>query len=378
MSLPGDGEPAKDVLPARLRTRATELFGVAHPIVQTGMGWVSTAKLTAATANAGGLGIVAAAPMTFDQMVVAIDAVRAATDKPFGVNLRTDAADIDKRVRHLISAGVRVASFAQAPNEATVKTLKDAGLVVMPTVGAPRHAEKVAAWGVDAVICQGAEGGGHTGIIPTALLLPAVLDTVDIPVIAAGGFVDGRGVAAALTWGAAGVAMGTRFLLTSDSEVPEHVKARYLQAKLQDTVVTTAIDGAPQRVIRTDVIDRLEKARLLAFPKAAANALRFRKLTGTPMRELLVEGWRMKKNQGLTYAQVAMAANAAMLTKATMVDGNLDVGIMPTGQAVGRIADLPSCAELIGRIVEEAEATLMRAEQLLVRGGSIHTGEASA
>lgn len=344
-----------------LATRATELFGCRHPVVQTGMGWVSTAKLTAATCNAGGLGIIAAAPMTFEQMVAAIDGVRAATDAPFGVNLRTDAADIDRRVKHLIVAGVRLASFAQAPGEATVKTLKDAGVVVMPTIGAPRHAEKVAAWGVDAVICQGAEGGGHTGVIPTSLLLPAVLDTVDIPVIAAGGFVDGRGLAAALTWGASGVAMGTRFLLTSDSEVPDHVKARYLEARLQDTVVTTAIDGAPQRVIRTPMVDRLERAKLLAFPKAAANALRFRRLTGTSMRDLVAEGLRMRKSQELSWSELAMAANAPMLTKATMVDGRADVGIMPTGQGTGWIDDLPSCRELVDRVVAEAVDTLARA-----------------
>ncbi len=211
----------------RLRTRATDLFGVQYPIVQTGMGWVANAKLTAATANAGGLGIIAAAPMTFPQMQEAIAQVQAATDKPFGVNLRTDAVDINERVDYVIKAKVRVASFAQAPGEAVVKKLKDAGVVVMPTIGARRHAEKVAAWGVDAVIAQGAEGGGHTGVVPTSILVPQVLDAVDIPVLVAGGIYDGRGLAAALAYGADGVAMGTRFLLSADSSVPDHVKKIY-------------------------------------------------------------------------------------------------------------------------------------------------------
>lgn len=348
----------------RLRTRAADLFGVRYPVVQTGMGWVAGSRLTAATANAGGLGIIAAAPMTYDQMVQAIAEVADATSSPFGVNLRTDATDIDKRVDHLIKVGkakgVRVASFAQAPGEATVKKLKDAGLVVMPTIGAPRHAEKVAEWGVDAVIAQGAEGGGHTGVIPTSLLIPSVVDTVDIPVIAAGGIFDGRGLAAALAFGAEGVAMGTRFLLSADSDVPESVKSIYLQTALNGTVVTTAIDGAPQRVIRTELIDRLEKAKALAFPKALANALRFRKLTGTSYRDLLSEGLAMKRSQDLSWSQLAMAANAPMLTKATMVDGHPEVGILPTGQNVGVIGELPTCQELIDRVMAEATATLDR------------------
>jgi NAD(P)H-dependent flavin oxidoreductase YrpB (nitropropane dioxygenase family) len=338
----------------RFRTRVTELLGCRVPIVQTGMGWVSGARLTAATCNAGGFGIIAAAPMTFDQMVQAIDEVRAATDAPFGVNLRTDADDIMARVDHLIAQKVPVASFAQAPGEKIVDRLKSAGVVVIPTIGAPRHAEKVAAWGVDAVIAQGQEGGGHTGYIPTSLLIPSVCDAVDIPVIAAGGIFDGRGLVAAMAFGAEGVAMGTRFLLTADSEVPDAVKQIYLQTALTGTVVTTAIDGAPQRVIRTEMVDRLERAKLLSFPKAAANALRFRKLTGMGSRQLLREGLRMRKSQELSWSQLAMAANAPMMTKATMVDGHPEVGIMPTGQGVGVITELPTCAELIERVMAEA------------------------
>jgi NAD(P)H-dependent flavin oxidoreductase YrpB (nitropropane dioxygenase family) len=344
----------------RLQTRITKLFGVSYPIVQTGMGWVATPTLTAATSNAGGLGIIAAAPMTFPQMQQAIAQVQASTDKPFGVNLRTDAVDIDARVDHLIKAKVKVASFAQAPGEAVVKKLKDAGIVVMPTIGARRHAEKVAAWGVDAVIAQGAEGGGHTGVVPTSILVPQVLDAVDIPVLAAGGIFDGRGLAAMLAYGADGVAMGTRFLLTKDSSVPDHVKAIYLQTPVTGTLVTKAIDGAPQRVIRTDMVEELEKAHLLAFPKALVNALKFRKLTGTSYSDLLKEGLAMKKSQNLTWAQLALAANAPMLTKAAIVDGHPEVGILPTGQGVGAIEELPTVAELVDRVIAQAVEALDR------------------
>ncbi|MGZ4760583.1 MAG: NAD(P)H-dependent flavin oxidoreductase [Acidimicrobiales bacterium] len=344
-----------------LHTRICDLFGVEHPIVQTGMGWVAGARLTSATSAAGGLGILASATMTYDQLRTAIGEVKDRTDKSFGVNLRTDQPDIGERIDLLIRERVRVASFAQAPSRDIVAKLKDAGIVTMPTVGARRHAEKVAEWGVDAVIAQGAEGGGHTGNVPTSLLLPQVVDAVDIPVLGAGGFTDGRGLVAALAWGASGVAMGTRFLLTKESTVPEVVKEIYLGTPVTGTVVTTALDGFPQRVIRTDVVDEIEKASIATrLPKALLRALQFRKITGTSYRDLLTEGLAMKKNQDLTWSQLAMAANAPMLIKASMVDGKPEVGILPTGQGIGVIDELPTVAELIDRIVAEAETVLAR------------------
>jgi NAD(P)H-dependent flavin oxidoreductase YrpB (nitropropane dioxygenase family) len=346
-----------------LHTRLCDLFGVHYPIVQTGMGWVAGPRLAQATSNAGGLGILAGATLTPEQFEPAVREIKERTDKPFGVNLRADAPDLEDRCDVLIAAGVRVASFASPPPERVVKQLKDAGLVVVPTIGARRHAEKVAELGVDAVIAQGAEGGGHTGVVPTTLLVPQVVDTVDIPVVAAGGFFDGRGLVAALAYGASGIAMGTRFLLTQESRVPEGVKSVYLDTPVTGTVVTRKIDGAPQRVIRTKVIDRLEGAgRLVALPRAVINALRFRKLTGTPLRDLLREGLAMKKSQDLTWGQMVMAANAPMLTKATMVDGHLETGNLPTGMGVGVIDELPTVAELVERIIEEADATLRRLE----------------
>jgi NAD(P)H-dependent flavin oxidoreductase YrpB (nitropropane dioxygenase family) len=347
--------------PSPLHTPACDLLGVRYPIVQTGMGWVAGARLAAATSAAGGLGIIASATMTLEQLRGAIGEVKDRTDRPFGVNLRSDHAEIDRFVALIVSEGVRVASFAQAPNAALIGRLKDAGVVCMPTIAAPRHAEKVVAMGVDAVIAQGQEGGGHTGAIPTSLLLPRVTAQVDVPVLGAGGFHDGRGLVAALAWGAAGVAMGTRFLLTKESTVPDEVKARYLAAALTDTVVTRAIDGAPQRVIRTPLVDRLTAGPApLMLGRAVANAMRLRRLTGTGVADLLREGRAMKRHGDLTWAQVAMAANAPMLTRATMVEGRLEAGILPTGQVTGLIDELPTVAELIESMVAEAEATLRR------------------
>ena len=180
-----------------LHTRLTELTGVRHPIVQTGMGYVSGARLTAATAAAGGLGIIASSTMSLAELESAIHEVKERTDAPFGVNIRSDAADAGERVSLLIREQVAVASFALAPKRELIARLKDAGIVTIPSIGARRHAEKVAEWGADAVIVQGGEGGGHTGAVPTTVLLPQVVDAVDIPVIAAGGFFDGRGLVAA-------------------------------------------------------------------------------------------------------------------------------------------------------------------------------------
>jgi NAD(P)H-dependent flavin oxidoreductase YrpB (nitropropane dioxygenase family) len=262
-----------------------------------------------------------------------------------------------------VREGVSLVSFAGAPTRDAIDRLHDAGILVMPTVGARRHAEKMLGWGVDAVIAQGGEGGGHTGTVPTSLLLPQVVDAVGhaIPVLGAGGFHDGRGLVAALAWGADGVAMGTRFLLTAESRVPDDIKALYLAAAVTDTVVTTALDGAPQRVIRTGTVDRLERASAVTrLPRALRSALAFRKLTGTPLRELVREGLAMRRNQSLTWSQLAMAANAPMLIKAALVDGRPEVGVLPTGQVTGVIGELPTVADLLDRIAGEAATTLDR------------------
>ena len=346
---------------AALHTRLLDLCGIDVPIVQTGMGWVAGPSLVAGSANAGALGILASATMTYDEMIVAIAQVKAATNRSFGVNLRADALDAAQRIDHMIAAGVKVASFAQAPKQDLIKRCKDGGLVVIPSIGAKRHAEKVAAWGADAVLVQGHEAGGHVGQVATSILLPQVVDTVDLPVIAAGGYFDGRGLVSALAYGAAGVAMGTRFLLTADSTVPDAIKQIYLSKAVGDTVVSTRVDGVPHRVLRTEFVDDLEAAGMLtSLPKAALNALRFRKLTGLAWGSMLKEGLAMKKSMDLSWSQTLMAANTPMLLKAAMVDGNPEAGIMAGGQVVGVIDDLPTCAELVRRIIAEAEATLSR------------------
>ncbi|WP_327314371.1 NAD(P)H-dependent flavin oxidoreductase [Streptomyces sp. NBC_01235] len=339
-----------------METALTRLVGVRHPIVQTGMGWVAGPRLVSATANAGALGVLGSATMTVDGLREAVREVRSRTDAPFGVNLRADAADAGDRVRIILDEGVRVASFALAPSRELIAELKEAGVVVIPSVGARRHAEKVAAWGADAVVVQGGEGGGHTGEVATTVLLPQVVDAVDIPVVAAGGFFDGRGLVAALAYGAAGVAMGTRFLLTSDSTVPDAVKARYLAATVKDVTVTRAVDGLPHRMLRTDLVASLEHStRAKALLHAVRRAAGFRKLSGLTWRRLVRDGLAMRHGKDLTWSQVLLAANTPMLLRSAMVEGRTDLGVMASGQVAGVIDDLPSCAELVERIMKEAD-----------------------
>ncbi|MFJ8359604.1 NAD(P)H-dependent flavin oxidoreductase [Streptomyces sp. NPDC093984] len=340
-------------------TAFTRLVGVRHPVVQTGMGWVAGPRLVSAAAGAGALGILGSATMTLDRLREAIREVRARTDAPFGVNLRADAGDAGDRVRIIVEEGVRVASFALAPSAGLIAELKAAGVVVIPSVGARRHAEKVASWGADAVIVQGGEGGGHTGEVATTVLLPQVVDAVDIPVVAAGGFRDGRGLVAALAYGAAGIAMGTRFLLTSDSTVPEAVKACYLAASVRDVTVTTAVDGLPHRMLRTPFVDSLERAGLVrALLRAAYGASAFRRLSGLTWPRMIRDGLALKRGKDLSWGQVLLAANTPVLLRAAMVEGRTDLGVMASGQVAGVIDDLPSCAELVERIMTEAEEVL--------------------
>jgi NAD(P)H-dependent flavin oxidoreductase YrpB (nitropropane dioxygenase family) len=193
------------------------------------------------------------------------------------------------------------------------------------------------------------------------LLLPQVVDAVggQVPVVAAGGYFDGRGLVAALAYGASGVAMGTRFLLTSDSPVPEAVKQHYLTKSVADTVVTKQVDGVPHRVLSSELVETLESASAARrLGGAVRNAARFRKDAGLTWRAMVREGAAMRKTQELSWSQVLMAGNTPMMLRAAMVDGRVDLGVMASGQVVGMIEDLPSCAELIERIMAEADRVL--------------------
>jgi len=349
------------VPPHPLHTRLCDLLGARVPIVQTGMGWVATPELVAAASDAGAFGFLAAATIPPPEVEAAIARVQSLTDRPFGVNFLMDAPGADVIADAIIRRGVKAAGYNRSPDRKLIARLKQAGVRCIPTCGAPRHVEKAVALGADAVIVQGAEGGGHTGTIPTSLLVPACVAAVDAPIIAAGGFKDGRGLVAALAWGAAGIAMGTRFLLTAESPVPAATVARYLAAGLGDVVVTTEIDGLPQRVIVNELLRRLEGASPIAkLWLALRSALELRATTGASPLALLRTALALRRNERLTRSQVVMAANAPILAKRAMQDGDPVHGYLPSGTVTGVIDDRPTCAALIARIMNEAEETLKR------------------
>ncbi len=342
-----------------LHTEICDRLGIRYPIIQTGMGWVATPELVAGASNAGAIGFLAAATIPPPRVEDAILAVKRLTDKPFGVNFLMDAPGADVISDAIVRQGVKAAGYNRAPNADLIDKLKRAGVVCVPTCGAVKHVQKAEQLGADIVIVQGGEGGGHTGPVPTSILLPAAAAAVDVPVVGAGGFKDGRGLVAALAFGAAGIAMGTRFVLTQESPVPRASIDRFLAAEVADVVVTTQIDGMPQRVVMNELVKRLESAsaptRLLL---ALRNGLLFRKTTGASIYELLISALKMRRNQRLSNAQTIMAANAPMLAKKGMADGDPVGGYLPGGSIAGVIEDLPSCQELVQRIMSEAEETL--------------------
>ena len=325
------------------------------------MAWVATPELVAGVCNAGAFGFLGAAALPLDEVERRIVRTKELTDAPFGVNFLMDAPGADVIVEAILRQNVKAAGYNRAPSADLIRQLKDGGVVCIPTCGAVKHAAKAAQLGADAIIVQGGEGGGHTGSTPTSLLVSACVDAVSVPIIAAGGFRDGRGLVAALAFGAAGVAMGTRFLLTAESPVPAITTDRYLAASVDDVIVTTHVDGMPQRVVVNELVRELEgSSALRRLVLSLRNGLAMRKLTGASIPELLRSAFAMRRHERLTRSQMLMAANAPMLAKQAMTDGDPVGGYLPSGTVAGVIDDRPSCEELVQRIMDEAEQTLKR------------------
>jgi NAD(P)H-dependent flavin oxidoreductase YrpB (nitropropane dioxygenase family) len=326
------------------------------------MGWVADPNLVAGSCNAGGFGFLAGATIPADEMERDILRVKALTDQPFGVNFHMYQPNAAHIVDLVIEHGVRAVSYSRSPGPEFIKKLKDAGVVCMPTVGLPKHAIKAVELGADVVTVQGGEGGGHTGSVPTTLLIPQVIDAVGdkVPVVAAGGFKDGRGLLAALSWGADGIAMGTRFLMTEESPVPRETLQRYVDCNNPaDIIVSKAMDGLPQRMIMNELLGSLEKAGpAKKLWIALVNAWAFHQHTGGSMAGLLKSAWAMHKDSEIPTSQAIMSANAPMIIQRAMVDGEPADGVLPSGQVAGVIDQLLSCEDLINSIVEEAEQRL--------------------
>jgi len=344
-----------------LHTIMVERLGCRWPIIQTAMGWVAEPSLVIGSSNAGAFGFLGAAVMTPPEAREKLLEVRRGTDHPFGVNFHSFQPGADQIVDLIIENKdqVRAVSFGRGPDARMIGRFRDAGILCVPTVGAVKHAQKMVQLGVDMVNVQGGEGGGHTGSVPTTVLLPQVLDAVAVPVIASGGFADGRGLAAALAYGAVGIAMGTRFLLTRESPVPERAKAEYLKATTDGIVVTTKLDGIPQRMVRTKMMDRIERSGPWGmWLRAFESGLQMKRQSGASWLDMLKSARGMTAHGAMSLKQAIMAANMPMLIQKAVVDGDIEHGVMATGVVGGRITETPTCQELVDRIVAEAHGRL--------------------
>lgn len=344
-----------------LHTPLCDLLGCKYPIVQTAMGWVADANMVAGTCNAGGFGFLAGAVMTPAEVEAAILKTKSLTRNNFGVNFhmfQPGAMEIiDIVLKH--KDQVRAVSYGRGPDKKMIQRFKDAGILCMPTVGAVKHAVKAIELGADIVTVQGGEGGGHTGSVPSSILLPQVLDAVQVPVVAAGGFYDGRGLASALACGAAGIAMGTRFLMTKESPVPQETLKNYVAVKDPAAIrTTTAVDGLPQRFLDNPTLHKLEAAsparRVLI---SAQNAWRWRSRTGMTIKQMMDFAFKALKD-GSSISETIMSANAPVVIQRAMVEGVPNEGLMPSGQVAAMIKELESCEQVISGIVAQATARL--------------------
>ena len=304
-----------------LPTRLTELLGVEHPIIQGGMAWTATAELAAAVSNGGGLGIIGAGHMPTDTLREQIHLAKALTDKPFGVNLMLLTPHIDDIVEMVLEEGVHAVTTGAGNPGKYMSALKERDIKVLTVVPSVALAKRMESIGADAVIGEGMEAGGHIGELTTLVLTPQLVDAVSIPVVAAGGIADGRGIAAAFALGAEGVQVGTRFICAEECTVHPNVKERILKARDRDTVVTGYSTGHPVRVIKNKLSRTFEDLDRQNKPE-----------------EL----------ERLGSGKLALA----------MREGDLDMGSIMAGQAAAMVCEIQPAATIVSEMMAEAEDVL--------------------
>lgn len=305
-----------------MQTEVTRLLGIEYPIIQGGMAWVAEYHLAAAVSEAGGLGLIGAANAPAEWVREQIREAKKLTSKPFGVNIMLMSPNADEVAKVVVEEGVKIVTTGAGNPEKYIKMWKDAGIIVIPVVASVAHAKRMERCGADALVAEGCEAGGHIGENTTMVLVPQIVDAVNIPVIAAGGIADGRGIAAAFMLGARGVQMGTHFVVTDESQVHENYKERILKAKDIDSRVTGRTTGHPVRALRNDMTKKY-----LELEKSGAS---FEEL------ELLTLG-------GLRKA---------------VVEGDVNNGSVMAGQIAGMVKERMSCKELIEKLVRETDALL--------------------
>lgn len=305
-----------------MKTRLTEILGLKYPVIQGGMAWVAESHLASAVSKAGGLGLIAAASAPAEWVREQIREVRKHTNCPFGVNIMMISPNADDVAKIVVEENVPVVTTGAGTPEKYMTMWKEAGIKVIPVVASVAMAKRMERCGADAIVAEGTEAGGHIGENTTMVLVPQIVDSVQIPVIAAGGIADGRGVAAAFMLGAEGVQMGTRFVATNEAEVHENYKQCIIRAKDIDSRVTGRATGHPVRALRN---------------KMTTEYIRLEK-----------EGASFEELEHLTLGSLRKA----------VVDGDVKEGSVMAGQIAGLIADIKSCKEAIESIVSQAEALL--------------------
>ena len=312
-----------------IRTSLCDLLGIEHPILQGGMAWAASAELAAAVSNAGGLGIVGAGNQPPEVVRHEVRRAKELTNRPFGANVPLFAPGVEDRLQVFVDEEVQVVTFGGGTAGPYLGPLRRAGICVIPVVASVALARRLAREGVDALIAEGMESGGHVGDVATLPLVPQVVDAVDIPVVAAGGLADGRGLAAALALGAAGIQMGTRFICTIECPAHDNYKQRIVRAHDRATIVTGESFNHPVRCIRGPFVRRLEG----------------------------MERQGISETEFLDYG--------AGRLRAAIVDGDVKEGSVMAGQSAGLVDDLLPVQELIDRIIAEAEASIHRSASLL-------------
>ena len=307
-----------------MKTEITELLGIEYPVIQGGMAWVAECHLAAAVSNAGGLGLIAAGGAPAEWVREQIRETKKLTDKPFGVNIMLMNPESEKVAKVIVEEGVKVVTTGAGSPEKYMADWKAAGVKVIPVVASVALARRMERCGADAVVAEGTESGGHIGETTTMALVPQVVDAVKIPVIAAGGIADGRGIAAAFMLGAEAVQMGTRFVATEECNVHENYKQFLLKARDIDTRVTGRTTGHPVRTLRN------------------------------PMTKEYLE----KEAAGASFEELEMLTLGGL--RKAVVDGDVKTGSVMSGQIAGMVKDVPTCKDLMARLIRETKEAVKK------------------
>ncbi|MDD4860244.1 MAG: nitronate monooxygenase [Dehalococcoidales bacterium] len=344
-----------------IKTRITELFGIKHPIMLAGMNWVTEPGIVSAVCNAGALGVFATAHCTPEETRKNIQEIRKLTDKPFGVNVMLNLPTAKGNVEAILAEKVPIVNYALG-KPYFIEQVHAYGGKVIGTIAKAKHAAMSEKLGVDAMSITGHEAAAHGMEATSMILIPIVTSWSKVPLIAAGGFYDGRGLAAALSLGADAVSMGTRFMITKENPVHENLKKFCLAASEEDTVYSDVFDGLPSRVMRNKASLKLLKGDFPLF-SSFASALRMKKL-------LKLSTWDMMRTSvGMMNAEEkrnlldqARFANMVILAEKAIYQGDVENGIIIAGQSCGGIKDkeLPTCKEVIEESVAQAEAILKK------------------